>query len=188
MICDALWNKVQMIKSKCQIKSKTPVAKCFHNNQLSIFFQLCVKEKGTTIYVVLRWIGVLRLYVSTLRQQRIQWTYYCLSLFRLFLKNASNSILALGYFYRTWVLFGWPWGSLFRRPKSGCTIVENPRVLAGGEVRWIVSVWGQAQSPGPRRLILFVLLVTGNHGSSSLQMRSWIQPHRLLTRHNGWCN
>jgi hypothetical protein len=29
VICEALWNKVQMTKSKCQIKSKTPMSKCF---------------------------------------------------------------------------------------------------------------------------------------------------------------
>jgi len=28
VICDALWNKVQMTKSKCQIKSKTQMSKC----------------------------------------------------------------------------------------------------------------------------------------------------------------
>ncbi len=29
VICDALWNKVQMTKPKCQIKSKTLMSKCF---------------------------------------------------------------------------------------------------------------------------------------------------------------
>jgi hypothetical protein len=29
VICDAQWNKVQMTKSKYQIKSKIPMAKCF---------------------------------------------------------------------------------------------------------------------------------------------------------------
>ena len=40
VICDFLWNKVQMTKSKCQIKPKTPMSKCFPKRSVIYLFPI----------------------------------------------------------------------------------------------------------------------------------------------------